>query len=154
MESSDPLTAPERDAWRSLVAVLFKLPGVLDTQMQRAAGLTHFEYLVLAVLSETPKNTLRMSDLAVHVNGSLSRLSHVVQRLEKRGWIRRAPCATDGRYTEARLTDEGQTKVSAAASDYVRAVRDLVMDSLSPAQHAALHDISTTILQRLDQAAS
>jgi DNA-binding MarR family transcriptional regulator len=150
MPSSDPLSAPEQDAWLSLVAVLLRLPGVLDTQMQRVAGLTHFEYLVLAVLSETPKQTLRMSDLALTVNGSLSRLSHVVQRLEKRGWIRRAPCPTDGRYTEARLTAEGQAKVTTTAPSYVQAVRALVMDALTPDQRATLHEISTAILRRLD----
>jgi len=154
--SSDPqwLSSTEQDAWLSLVAVLFRLPGMLDTQLQRDAGLTHFEYLVLGVLSETPSRTLRMSDLAVLVNGSLSRLSHVVQRLEKRGWVRRAPCPTDGRYTEARLTEDGYAKVTASAPGYVRVVRSLVIDALTPAQHAQLIDISGEIINQLDQAAS
>ena len=154
--SSDPqwLTSTEQDAWLSLVAVLFRLPGVLDSQLQRDAGLSHFEYLVLAVLAETPSRTLRMSALAVLVNGSLSRLSHVVQRLEKRGWLRRAPCPTDGRYTEARLTEAGHTKATDSGPGYVRVVRSLVIDALTPAQHAQLSDISGEIINQLDQAAS
>jgi DNA-binding MarR family transcriptional regulator len=154
--SSDPqwLTSTEQDAWLSLVAVLFRLPGMLDTQLQRDAGLSHFEYLVLAVLSETPSRTLRMSDLAVLVNGSLSRLSHVVQRLEKRGWVRRAPSPSDGRYTEARLTDAGYNKVVDSGPGYVRVVRSLVIDALTPAQHAQLSEISGEIINQLDQAAS
>ena len=154
--SSDPqwLTSTEQDAWLSLVAVLFRLPGVLDSHLQRDAGLSHFEYLVLAVLSETPSRTLRMSDLAVLVNGSLSRLSHVVQRLEKRGWVRRAPCPTDGRYTEARLTEAGHTKAIESGPGYVRVVRSLVIDALTPDQHAQLSDISGEIINQLDQAAS
>jgi DNA-binding MarR family transcriptional regulator len=127
---------------------------MLDTQLQRDAGLSHFEYLVLAVLSETPSRTLRMSDLAVLVNGSLSRLSHVVQRLEKRGWVRRAPCPSDGRYTEARLTETGYNKVVDSGPGYVRVVRALVIDALTPAQHAQLSGISGEIINQLDQAAS
>jgi DNA-binding MarR family transcriptional regulator len=154
--SSDPqwLSSTEQDTWLSLVAVLFRLPGMLDTQLQRDAGLSHFEYLVLAVLSETPSRTLRMSDLAVLVNGSLSRLSHVVQRLEKRGWVRRAPCPSDGRYTEARLTETGYNKVVDSGPGYVRVVRALVIDALTPAQHAQLSGISGEIINQLDQAAS
>jgi DNA-binding MarR family transcriptional regulator len=154
--SSDPkwLTSTEQDAWLALVAVLFRLPGMLDTHLQRDAGLSHFEYLVLSVLSETPSRALRMSDLAVLVNGSLSRLSHVVQRLEKRGWVRRAPCPTDGRYTEARLTEAGYSKAVESAAGYVRVVRTLVVDALTPAQHAQLADIAGEIINQLDQAAS
>ena len=55
-------------------------------------------------LSEAPERTLRMSDLAILANGSLSRLSHVVTRLERRGWVRREACPGDGRYTNAVLT--------------------------------------------------
>jgi DNA-binding MarR family transcriptional regulator len=156
MQSSDPqwLTSNEQDAWLSLVGVLFRLPGVIDTQLQRDAGLNHFEYLVIAVLAEAPNHTLRMSDLAIMVNGSLSRLSHVVQRLEKRHWVRRAPSPSDGRYTEAKLTDDGYAKAIASAPGYVRAVRDLVIDALSAEQHDQLNKISSEILNRLDQAAS
>ncbi len=75
------LDPTERAAWLALVGVLFRLPAALDAQMQRDAKLSHFEYLALAMLSETPGRTLRMSQLAVLTNGSLSRLSHVVARL-------------------------------------------------------------------------
>ena len=79
------LTGEERDAWIPLVGMLIKLPAALDAQLQRDAGLSHFEYMVLSRLSEAPDRTLRMSDLAILANGSLSRLSHVVTRLERRG---------------------------------------------------------------------
>nr|BFE71251.1 hypothetical protein GCM10020092_045520 [Actinoplanes digitatis] len=59
---------------------------------------------MLASLSEAPERTRRMSELAALANGSLSRLSHVVKRLEKRGWIERKACPSDGRYTNAVLT--------------------------------------------------
>ena len=45
----------ERAAWVRLVAVVELLPGALDTQLRRDSGLTHFEYFVLAMLSESPR---------------------------------------------------------------------------------------------------
>src|SRR4030088_394135 len=70
------LTPAEHDACLSLAGLLIKLPAALDTQLQRDAGLSHFEYMVLSGLSEAPGRTLHMSDLAELANGSLSRLSH------------------------------------------------------------------------------
>src|SRR5215212_3021527 len=91
------LTDEERVAWVRLAAVLELLPGVLDTQLRRDADLSHFEYFVLAMLSEAPERTLRMTSLAARTNATLPRLSHVVRRLEDRGLVRRFPCPEDGR---------------------------------------------------------
>jgi DNA-binding MarR family transcriptional regulator len=102
------------------------------------------------MLSESPERTLRMSKLAVLANGSLSRLSHVVNRLEKRGWVRRAPDGTDGRYTLASLTDEGLVKVVDAAPGHVEAVRALVFDPLTVAQRRQLRDIGRRIQGAID----
>ena len=113
-------------AWVKLVAVVELLPGVLDTQLRREAGLTHFEYFVLAMLSEAPQRTLRMTSLAQRTNATLPRLSHVVRRLEERGLVRRFPCPDDGRATNAQLTEEGWGAVVAAAPGHVEtcAARD------------------------------
>jgi DNA-binding MarR family transcriptional regulator len=144
------LSADEQDAWLTLAGVLVKLPSALDAQLERDAGLSHFEYLVLAGLSEAPGRTLRMSNLAVFANGSLSRLSHVVKRLEQRGWVRREPCRDDGRYTNAILTEEGYAKVVASAPGHVETVRALVIDTLTPEQLAQLRDIGGKILAKVD----
>src|SRR5438477_1670139 len=86
-------------AWVRLVAVLELLPGVIDGQLRRDAQLTHFEYQVLAMLSEAPDRTLRMTTLATTTSATLPRLSHVVQRLEDRGLLERFPCPSDRRAT-------------------------------------------------------
>src|SRR5579875_3839680 len=143
------LTEEERAAWVRLVSVFIKLPAALDAQLQRDAGVSHFEYMVLSRLSEAPDRTLRMSDLAVLANGSLSRLSHVVTRLERRGWARRQACPGDGRYTNAVLTDEGWAKVVATAPGHVEMVRALVVDAISPEQVGQLRDIARSIMKRV-----
>lgn len=144
------LSDDELETWKRFSGVLVRLPFALDAQLQRDSGLTYFEYLVLAVLSEQPGRTMRMSELAGLANGSLSRLSHVAKRLEGRGLLRREPCPDDGRYTNAILTDAGWDQVVAAAPGHVGAVRAAVFDVLSPEQVVQLDEISRLVGRQLD----
>ena len=137
-------------AWVRLVAVLELLPGVIDGQLRRDAQLTHFDYYVMAMLSEAPDRTLRMTTLAQRTNATLPRLSHVVQRLEERGLMERFPCPQDRRATNARLTDAGWAKVVDTAPGHVATVREHVIDALTPAQITQLTAITDAILDRLD----
>ena len=140
----------QRAAWVRLASVLELLPGVLDAQLRRDAGLLHFEYFVLAMLSEAPKRTLRMSALAAQTNSTPARLSHVVARLEARGLVERCPCPEDARATNARLTDIGWRKVREAAPGHTANVRENVIDALTSEQVRQLADIAEAILGRLD----
>jgi DNA-binding MarR family transcriptional regulator len=144
------LDAEESQAWRALAHALIRLPAALDAQLRRDAGISHFEYQVLALLSEAPDRTLRMSTLATQAEGSLPRLSQVVVRLEQRGWMRRTPDPADGRYTLATLTDKGQAKVTEAAPGHVQEVRRLVLDPLTKTQTRQLHEISRRIMRAID----
>ena len=144
------LDPTEREAWLRLIAVVELLPGVLDQQLRSAAGLTHFEYYVLAMLSEAPDRTLRMTGLAQRTNATLPRLSHVVRRLEDRGLVERFPCPEDGRATNARLTEPGWEAVVAAAPGHVDTVRHHVLDPLSRKQLDQLREIGDALLSRLD----
>ncbi|HEY6787112.1 MAG TPA: MarR family transcriptional regulator [Trebonia sp.] len=144
------LDADERRSWLALMSVLVRLPGALDAQLQRDAGLSNFEYQVLAGLSEAPDRTMRMSELAALAEGSLPRLSQVVARLEKRGWVRRTPDPSDGRYTLAILTQDGWAKLVQAAPGHVESVRRLVFDPLTKAQPRQLHDICRRIMRAID----
>ncbi len=144
------LTAEERAAWVQLSAVLELLPGALDCQLRRDADLTYFGYYVLAMLSETPERTLRMSALAAQTNATLSRLSHVVSRLEERGLVERFTCPEDGRATNVRLTEAGWAKVQASAPGHVATVREHVIDTLTPEQVDQLATITAALLTRLD----
>src|ERR1700761_967517 len=140
------LSDEQQAAWRPIVALLLRAPAMLDAQLQRDAGLNHFDYLVLSGLSEAPNRTLRMSELAARASSSLSRLSHVVSRLEGKGWVRRESCPGDGRFINAVLTDEGWQKVLDTAPGHVAAVRELLVDALSDEQFEALGEISAQLL--------
>ena len=142
----DWLSDPQQAAWRPFVALLIRLPAALDAQLQKDAGISQFDYLVLSSLSEAPDRTLRMSELAATASSSLSRLSHVVSRLEVKGWVRREPCPGDGRFINAILTEEGWQKIVATAPGHVAAVRRLLVDMLTAEEFQALGAISEKVL--------
>ena len=144
------LDEDEQAAWVRLAAVVELLPGVLEAQLRRDADLTHFEYWVLAMLSEAPGRTLRMTALASRTSATLSRLSHVVARLEGRGLVDRIPCPEDRRATDARLTEAGWDLVVASAPGHLETVRNYVVDALTPRQITQLTVIADAILDRID----
>src|SRR3954454_2155624 len=145
------LTAAEEQTWRNVASVLLRLPWALECQLQRDAGLSFIEYHALARLSETPGHTRRMSGLAGLTHASLSRLSHMIKRMEARGFVRREPDPTDGRYTNAILTRAGHEHLLASAPAHASTVRRLVIDGLTMTELRQLDDAAERILRRLDQ---
>jgi DNA-binding MarR family transcriptional regulator len=151
MTTQQPAAAPrwlspeELEAWMATIGVITRLPNLLDRQLQRDSGLTHFEYQALAGLSQAADRTMRMSTLAEFTEGQLPRLSQVATRLEKRGWITRRPDPDDRRSTLATLTDAGMEMLVAAAPGHVEQVRRIVFDPLTAAQVRQLHEIGRRI---------
>lgn len=140
----------EQRTWRAFLATSEQLYGALDRQLQRDAGISHPSYVVLAMLSEAPDRSLRMSELAALANSSPSRLSHAVARLQERGWVRREPAAQDGRGTVAVLTDEGWEMLVRTAPGHVGAVREHLFDRLTPEQVRCLGELCAAVLDGLD----
>ncbi|MGW6282548.1 MarR family winged helix-turn-helix transcriptional regulator [Kribbella sp. NPDC055071] len=144
------LSDDELAAWLSIVRLMTWLPWSIDQQLQRDAGLAMVEYQVLAMLSQGPQRTLRMSTLAEVTNASLSRLSHLVKRLEARDLVRREPDPNDGRFTNATLTDAGFELLESAAPQHVAHVRSLVVDVLSAEQLRRMGRDADRITARID----
>jgi len=140
----------QQSSWRAFNAAMHKLRWELECQLQRDAGLSFIEYHALARLSENPGHTMRMSELAEVANASLSRLSHLVKRLERRNLVRREPDPNDGRYTDAILTRAGLRLLTASAPAHAAKVRELVIDALSPAELRQLRRASERILHRIE----
>jgi DNA-binding MarR family transcriptional regulator len=144
------LTATELASWLSVVRMMTWLPWSIDQQLQRDSNLRMVEYQVLAMLSESPGRTMRMSSLAEVTNASLSRLSHLVGRLEKRRFVHREPDPTDGRFTNAILTEKGFQTLAQAAPGHLAHVRSLVIDVLSPEQLRRLGRDADRIMSHID----
>ena len=144
------LTDQQQQTWRSWLTASELVPRALDAQLQRDAGISHAAYVVLAMLSESPSRSRRMSDLARRANQSQSRLSHTVARLEERGWVRRERSTEDGRGNLAVLTDQGWDVVRTVAPGHVEAVRQAVFAPLTDEQSRALGEALSAIVERVD----
>lgn len=139
------LDAREQTVWRSFLTATGAFMEHLDRQMQRDSGMPLAYFEILAVLSEMPGRSLRMSELATMCRSSRSRLSHAVSRLEEAGWVQRRACESDKRGAFAELTDEGFKVLEKAAPDHVNTVRKHLFDVLTPEQLDQLDGIMTAI---------
>ncbi|MFW0185361.1 MarR family winged helix-turn-helix transcriptional regulator [Rothia sp. CCM 9418] len=140
------LSEEEREGWLFLASVMFSLPGKLEAQLQRDSGLSFVEYMVLAVLSEASEQCLTMTELAHQTNTLLPRLSRVVTRLEKNGYVTRALWSKDRRVSMCRLESKGLTKVQEAAPGHVTEVRQQIFDNLGARQVKQLAKIGEAVL--------
>ena len=140
------LTEHEQTTWRSFLAMQRLIRDTLERQLQRHAAMPMTYYIILAMLSEAPQRTLRMSELAVIAGTSQSQLSHAASRLEESGWITRRRCEDDKRGYLATLTDEGFDVLRKAAPSHVESVRSVLFDAISPQQVDQLRDICEAVL--------
>jgi len=132
------LSVEQQVSWRAFLQGAARLTEGLNRQLERDAGLSVSEYEILSRLSGTPGRTLRMSDLAIGLVHSRSRLTHTVGRLESRGLVERRPCPDDRRGVNCAMTDAGYELLVATAPGHVRAVRELLVDPLTEAELRAL----------------
>lgn len=130
MTEEQDFTPRELDAWVAIGALVEGLPAALDAELQRIAGVSHFEFVAMLMLADAPDGHLRMTELAEFANASASRLSHSAARLAARGWLERRPDPADGRATLASLTPAGVDLVARVAPAYAGVIRRLVFAPL------------------------
>ena len=145
------LSAAQQCTWRAFLEATQRLDEQLDRDLQRDAGMPLAYYTILAMLSEAPDRTLRMSELAERTWQSRSRLSHAVDRLEQSGWVQRVKCPSDKRGAFAVLTDAGFAVLAEAAPGHVESVRRHLFDQLTEEQVRKLGEISQVIARHLSE---
>jgi DNA-binding MarR family transcriptional regulator len=116
------------------------------TDFLRPHNLDLAEYEILVVLSESEHRRMRMSDLALLVHQSRSRLTHTVSRLEADGLVARARTCDDGRGVFATLTDAGFAKLVEAAPSHVDSVRKIFVDAVAPDDFRAIGRAMAAVL--------
>lgn len=99
-------------------------------------------------LSESPGRTLRMNEMAAASNLSVSGMTRIVQRLERRGLVRRVTCDEDGRGWNAVLTQAGLTALRDSWPVHLASVRRRVLDHVADEDLARL----TAVLRRIADA--
>ncbi|WP_030157743.1 MarR family winged helix-turn-helix transcriptional regulator [Streptomyces sp. NRRL S-244] len=139
----------EMRAWSGFLAASALVNRRLDQQLKDDSRLSHPQYEVLVRLSAAPDGELRMTELANGLINSKSGLTYQVTQLEKAGLVRRRSCPSDVRGVFAVLTDAGRARLEEAAPGHVAAVREALIDVLTPAQLEALADGLGEVSRRL-----
>ncbi|MFJ1708252.1 MarR family winged helix-turn-helix transcriptional regulator [Kitasatospora sp. NPDC088346] len=147
----EPRWLDEREmaAWRGFVAASNLVARHLERQLKEDAGLSHTQYEILVQLSAAPDGSLRMTDLADRLVTSKSGLTYQITQLEKAGLVFRRSCPSDVRGVFAEITDQGWQALRAAAPGHVAAVREVLIDVLTPDQLAALAETLGVVSDRL-----
>jgi DNA-binding MarR family transcriptional regulator len=145
------LTADEQRAWRAYTRASTLLSNRLNRQLQAQSGLSLPEYEVLVQLSEAPGGTLRPFQLGLALDWEQSRLSHMLARMTRRGFVARQDCPGDRRGAVVALTGAGRAAIESAAPGHVAAVRRLVFDQMDSAQAAAFGQVFEAIVAGLEE---
>jgi DNA-binding MarR family transcriptional regulator len=125
-----PLSGAEEAVMRAFGRMIVVLPRVLDADLEREQRMSLSEYTVLRILSETPGQLMRMSELAVACNMSLSGMTRLVAKHESLGHLRRVPCESDARGFNAVLTEAGLARMQEAWPAHLASVRRHIFDHL------------------------
>ncbi|GAA2712309.1 MarR family winged helix-turn-helix transcriptional regulator [Actinoplanes palleronii] len=143
---------PSRDelrTWREFLESTEVLRGRLAGRLQHDTGLSTGDYTVLLALSEATDRRMRSSELAAHIGWERSRLSHHLGRMERRGLIGREEHPGDSRGAQVVLATAGADAFAAATAPHLRAIRELFVDALTPAQLTAAAEIAAALRAHL-----
>jgi len=150
-ESSRWLSPAEQQSWRRWLLLTTRLPAALNRRLQAESELSLSDFAVLVELTDVPDGRRRVLELGRDLQWEKSRLSHHLARMERRGLVCREETPHDGRGSLVLLTPAGKAAIEAAAPAHVAAVRQLFFDALTPAQVAALAEITDAVLARLEE---
>ena len=125
-------TPSQTDAWIGLLETHKRLTRELDSELERLHGLGLSGVEVLGRLAVADGGCLRLSSLAQETGLSLSRISRVVDLLERRALVRRRPCESDARAVEAHLTESGRALAAETQVTHLDFVRRRFFDRLEP----------------------
>ena len=135
-------------AWTALCEVVDQVRVALNRDLQRSAGLTLADNLVLCQVAMAPGKRLRMVDIAGLLTIGKSAVTKTVDRLEERGLITRERDRSDRRTVYAALTAEGEKIFAAAQPVFADAVQRHVAGQLDQGEIRQLRVLSERILQQ------
>ena len=145
------LSASEHRTWLAFIRMRRSMDVAIDTQLAEA-GLSAADYDVLAPLSESETQILRVRDLAELIGWDRSRIAHQLRRMELRGLVARSPSPAGGRGTMVRLTDQGREAITAAAPGHVAVVRQVLFAQLDEHDRERLTAIAERVIEAAGEA--
>ena len=126
------------DAWIGLLETHKRLTRQVEAELGAAHGLTLSSLELLTRLARAEHRMLRLTTLAGEAGLSLSRVSRIIDTLERRGLVERRPSAEDTRAKDAYLTAEGLELQRSAEGTFFAGVERLFFDRVTEEDLATL----------------
>jgi len=143
------LSPSQGRTWLNYMSVYHRLEYEMNRHLQAECGLSFGDYTVMNALSAAPGRRLRLSQLANIIGWERSRLSHHLQRMAGRGLVERVQSDTDGRATDALLTDAGLKTLRVAAPKHVAWVRRVFFSDLDDDQVEEMGDLLDLVFRTI-----
>jgi DNA-binding MarR family transcriptional regulator len=146
------LPEAQKAACRSIIRTASLLLSQLDRDLEKLHEVSLAEFDVLVALAEGPPEGVRMTSLAEMSLLSKSRLSHCVDRLEKKGCVQREKAPNDRRGLLARLTDAGSALVREIAPTHAMSMQRYLVDLLHQAELSHVAELSGRVSTAIEEA--
>jgi len=134
------LTEEEFRAWHGSVRFVAAATRAVDEALLAGHGVSINEFDVLITLYNAPGRRLRMTELAQRVLLTPSGLSHLVTRLEGKGFVARVVDPDDRRSFFAELTRAGDRQLRRCRVTHNDVIRARLTERLRPDQLRTLGD--------------
>ncbi len=136
-------------AWSALFESHALAVRAIGKAIQETAPLTLDEYDLLLTLQRSPDGRARLASLANAALFSKSGITRIVQRMIKRGYLRRERCKSDGRGAFASLTAEGRRALEITWKEYSDAILKLFLPLFSPDEVTGLRALLEKVIGEL-----
>lgn len=143
------LTPQEMAAWRAFLAASSDLWRVVDRDLNEF-DLDGGDYQLLAMVSESPDQRIRMCDLADMLRLTRSGLTRRMDGVVKKKLIARVQSTEDGRVAYAQMTPKGMEVLKVIAPIHLRTVRRAIFDHLTPVEVKAIASGLGKVAQQLE----
>ena len=145
---SRELTRQQLESWRSFRYMVEETSLSVSRALIEATGMSGGQFGILSILAQAPQNSMRQQELADANRWDRTRLSHVLTRMEVRGWIKRVKGEKGA--TLVLLDQAGRTEQHTVAPVLARIVKERFFDRLNEAQLASLLEIRQALASHED----
>ena len=143
------LTPQEMTAWRGFIAVSNDLWRIVDRDLAQH-DLDSGDFQLLAMVSESPEQRIRLCDLADQLRLTRSGLTRRMDGVLKKKLVARVQSTEDGRVAYAQMTSKGMDVLKVVAPQHLETVRRIMFDHLSAAEVKAMATGLSKVAEHLE----
>lgn len=140
------LQVAHAEAWLGLHRAHRELTRRLDAALAERFGLSLSSLELLGRLAASTQHRRQLSRLAADVGLSVSRVSRIIDSLQRRGLVERQPYPGDTRATNACLTSAGLQLAQEAQAAHMADVQGAFFDRLSDSEVQTLGEVFARLL--------